>query len=324
MMTSTAKHPSLPAWAELPWPTAGDQLNDLSEIQEAAKTLSSGREVIQAHVALTRSACDIVTKGAGMDQKICVDAYALANLVTVAAGDFGAGRNVLDSLAKSSLVDKASIDDAKQRLDFLDGASVGIAENAPEPDSSFADEVKNNDELMALLDEDPERALQVARALVVRGDRESLSMALDALEQLKSISFAAAPNETPVNIISNAAATKVRQNIARSVYGIALGEFARILHKEEQAVASEGLYSSAIDELRQSVQNGLSHLRNAAAPALVHVAFNYASLLDEWEGRANEAKKIRTENCPPEVQPSTRWILADVKPWCTGIKYKDN
>eukprot|EP00512_Aurantiochytrium_limacinum_P003045 CAMPEP_0171496356 /NCGR_PEP_ID=MMETSP0958-20121227/6658_1 /TAXON_ID=87120 /ORGANISM="Aurantiochytrium limacinum, Strain ATCCMYA-1381" /LENGTH=343 /DNA_ID=CAMNT_0012030453 /DNA_START=245 /DNA_END=1276 /DNA_ORIENTATION=+ len=321
--SNSTKHAALPAWAQIPWPTAGEILNQLPEIQEASRTLSQGRDVIQAHVALTRATADIMGKNAGMHEKGTVDAFVLANLVTVAAGDFGAGRNVLEALAGSPLVDAASVDDAKKRLEFLDGAAVQSVEKAPEIDTSAADKVKDSEELMKLVEEDPEEALNVARALTARGDKESLGIALDALEQLKNVSFAASPDESPLNIVSNAAATKIRKNIAKCVYGIALGEYAHILHKEGQAVSSEGMYTSAIDELRGSVQNGLSHLRNAATPALVHVAYNYSSLLEDWEKREGEAKSIRTQNCPPEVQPSTRWVLADVKPWCHGIKFQE-
>mmetsp|Transcript_17314 Transcript_17314/g.30517 ORF Transcript_17314/g.30517 Transcript_17314/m.30517 type:complete len:321 (-) Transcript_17314:55-1017(-) len=295
---------------------AAAQIDALPEIQAAASSPVLDKNAVES----LRRAVDVMHASVGPDSELTACAHNLACAASAAVGDFEAGRHTLKAARKCTALDQGDVDKAWARHQAL----LKLEDPAEDQTRSALDHVIASGEHEQLIEYfDTISGVNHARAQLCF--QLAMDRGLDAREKVFSEILTQLEGE--VAKVDKLSATKhelaydrILQNAEHqatiaglnALIGITLGELARVFHKSEQAVTSEGLFRSALNKLEPL--RGKGHLQHVIEPSVSIIARHYAALLSDWENRDKAADDLKERY--PVIEPHSHMhLLVSTRPW---------
>jgi len=269
-----------------------DQIPELAEAASQCK----GWTAPAGTVSLLLRAGDILHAARGMEAE-AASLWRTGCVLTSANGDFGGGKRCIRALEELGLHE--SMCKPKKRLIMW--------QTAHERDVG-----KEEEEVLVAA---PSQFNELRRGckLIAAEEIDRISEGVDVLEGI-----IASPEKLEVSVeddgllgeIEACARRKLAVKCASGSVGVALSRMATKLHIEEsQAVHAEGLFRTALDKLKATSTDKESYLRYAAVPMIANTAAKYANLLEDWEKRENEARKLKEELVPKGAMADRMWMV---------------
>lgn len=314
-----------------------EALGEVQAVRDEVVSAAAGRSgrLRPAAVLEAQKAQEIASMAMGPDSRFAAAASVLVCNVSAAVGDFRAGRQALQRLQECKALEAQEQASASASLNSLlalqdpaflfstgqwASAKLELAEDVSQAILSACKDGVHQETLDTV---DAPRVL-LARAICAQKQESAtqahlISQALDILDARLSENQDHVANRLEVDgldafsLISTYCIKTTEQDELRALRGIALGLLARELHTEGQAVSSEGLYRSALQDLESVSEQG--YLRFACTASLGLISEQYGLLLDDWENRANDAHNVRKAHPLLDENQSHAQLVLGIAPW---------